>query len=116
MTALDTVAAHWPRVNELLDQALAMPPEGRARWIDALDGEAPGIQQSLREIFAGRTVAVIAYRISSVRDCDQIAVLEGGRITELGSHKELLLQGGFYARLARQQALEEELEEMGAVA
>jgi ATP-binding cassette subfamily B protein len=61
-------------------------------------------------------VVCISHRISSVRGCDQIVVLEGGRITERGSHRELLLAGGFYARTARQQVLEEELDEIGAVA
>ena len=74
------------------------------------------LQRSLAEVFAGRTVICISHRISSVRDCDQIIVLEGGRISERGSHRELLLAGGFYARTARQQALEEELDGMGAVA
>jgi ABC-type multidrug transport system fused ATPase/permease subunit len=46
-----------------------------------------------------------------VRDCDRIVVLEDGEITEEGTHKELLLHGGLYARLARQQALEDELAE-----
>jgi ATP-binding cassette subfamily B protein len=63
-------------------------------------------------VFGGRSVVCISHRISSVRDCDQIVVLEDGRITQRGSHKELLLAGGFYARTARQQALEAELEDV----
>ncbi len=58
----------------------------------------------------------ISHRISSVRACDQIIVLEDGSITEKGTHAELLLAGGYYARTARHQALEEELDDMGAVA
>jgi ATP-binding cassette subfamily B protein len=82
--------------------------------VDAATEQA--IQRSLAEVFAERTVICISHRISSVRDCDQIVVLEEGRISERGSHRELLLAGGFYARTARQQALEEELDGMGAVA
>jgi ATP-binding cassette subfamily B protein len=77
--------------------------------VDAATEEA--IQRELAEVFAGRTVLVISHRISSVRDCDQIIVLADGAISERGTHKELLLHGGFYARLARQQALEDALEE-----
>ena len=77
--------------------------------MDAATEEA--IQTSLAEVFGGRTVVIISHRISSVRDCDRIIVLEEGTVTEQGSHNELLLHGGFYARLARQQALEAELEE-----
>jgi ABC-type multidrug transport system fused ATPase/permease subunit len=51
-----------------------------------------------------------------VRDCDQIIVLDGGEIAERGNHQELMLAGGFYARTARQQALKEEIDDMGAVA
>jgi ATP-binding cassette subfamily B protein len=104
-TALARALALDPRIL-ILDDTLSS--------VDAATEQA--IQRSLAEAFAGRTVICISHRISSVRDCDQIIVLEGGRISERGSHRELLLAGGFYARTARQQALEEELDEMGAVA
>jgi ATP-binding cassette subfamily B protein len=107
------------RQRTALARALALDPsililDDTLSSVDAATEQA--IQRSLAEVFAGRTVICISHRISSVRDCDQIIVLEGGRISERGSHRELLLAGGFYARTARQQALEEELDEMGAVA
>jgi ATP-binding cassette subfamily B protein len=107
------------RQRAALARALALDPrililDDTLASVDAETEEA--IRRSLREIFAGRTVVVISHRISSVRECDQIVVLEDGELTEQGSHKELLLKGGLYARLARQQALEQEIEQAGAVA
>ncbi|NNL66942.1 MAG: ABC transporter ATP-binding protein [Myxococcales bacterium] len=105
------------RQRTALARALALDPsililDDTLSSVDAATEEA--IQRRLAESFGGRTVVVISHRISSVRDCDQIIVLEDGALTEQGSHKELLLHGGFYARLARQQALEQELEEVVA--
>jgi len=102
------------RQRTALARALALDPkililDDTLSSVDAATEEA--IQTSLAEVFGGRTVVIISHRISSVRDCDRIVVLEQGAVTEEGSHKELLLHGGFYARLARQQALEAELEE-----
>ena len=74
------------------------------------------IQRGLGEVFEGRTVVLISHRISTVRGADQIIVIDGGRIVERGRHDELVAAGGLYARLASQQALEEELEEEEAVA
>jgi ATP-binding cassette subfamily B multidrug efflux pump len=104
-TALARALALDPRIL-ILDDTLSS--------VDAATEQA--IQKSLDEVFAGRTVVCISHRIGSVRDCDQIIVLEAGRITEQGTHAELLLAGGFYARTAREQALEDELDDMGEVA
>jgi ATP-binding cassette subfamily B protein len=65
------------------------------------------IQEELESVFAGRTVVVVSSRVSAVRGCDQIAVLDAGRIVELGRHADLVRGGGLYARLAREQAEEE---------
>ena len=65
---------------------------------------------SLDRAGTGRTVILIAHRISTIRHADQIAVLDKGRIVELGTHDELMERDGLYADMARRQVLAEELE------
>ncbi|MEU5103925.1 MULTISPECIES: ABC transporter ATP-binding protein [unclassified Streptomyces] len=59
------------------------------------------VQEAIDTLSAGRTTITIAHRLSTVRDADQIVVLDGGRIAERGSHDELLVMGGRYAALVR---------------
>ncbi|NUP42316.1 MAG: ABC transporter ATP-binding protein [Streptomyces sp.] len=59
------------------------------------------VQQAIDTLSAGRTTITIAHRLSTVRDADQIVVLDGGHIAEQGSHEELLAKGGRYAALVR---------------
>ncbi|MEV4514730.1 ABC transporter ATP-binding protein [Dactylosporangium sp. NPDC049525] len=69
-----------------------------------LDSESEAaIQQALETTLAGRTSLVIAHRLSTVRNADQILVIDGGRIRERGTHDELIAAGGLYADLYRTQ-------------
>ncbi|MEV6370594.1 ABC transporter ATP-binding protein [Micromonospora sp. WP24] len=69
-----------------------------------LDSESEAaVQRALSVALAGRTALVIAHRLSTVRDADQILVLDGGRIVERGKHDELVAVGGLYAELYRTQ-------------
>jgi subfamily B ATP-binding cassette protein HlyB/CyaB len=66
----------------------------------ALDYESERIiQDNMQAIAKGRTVFIIAHRLSAVQRADRIIVIEQGRIVEQGSHDNLLRQGGHYARL-----------------
>ncbi|WP_299734241.1 type I secretion system permease/ATPase [uncultured Endozoicomonas sp.] len=75
----------------------------------ALDYESEHIiQQNMKKISQGRTVFIIAHRLSTVRDANRIIVMDKGRIVEEGSHDQLVKQGGHYARLnAHQHGLRE---------
>ncbi|MBW4501890.1 MAG: ATP-binding cassette domain-containing protein [Scytonema hyalinum WJT4-NPBG1] len=57
------------------------------------------VQSALDDLSRDRTTLVIAHRLSTVQKADQIAVLDQGRVVEVGNHKELLQKGGFYSRL-----------------
>jgi subfamily B ATP-binding cassette protein HlyB/CyaB len=62
------------------------------------------IQQNMERIAMGRTVIIIAHRLSTVRRCDRILTIERGRLIEDGSHDQLIRTGGRYASLHRLQS------------
>lgn len=61
------------------------------------------IQKAMKELMKGRTSFVIAHRLSTIRDAELILVMNNGTVIEMGNHKELLAQGGFYADLYNSQ-------------
>jgi ATP-binding cassette subfamily B protein len=102
------------RQRTALARALALQPsililDDTLSSVDAETEEA--IRRGLADVFRGRSVVVISHRIASVRDADQIVVLDAGRIVERGRHDDLLAADGLYARLAREQAAEDDLDE-----
>ena len=67
------------------------------------------ILSRLRGVMRQRTSIIVSHRISTVRDADQIFVLDDGRIAERGTHDALVAHDGLYAAMYRKQLLEEEL-------
>jgi ATP-binding cassette subfamily B protein len=94
--------------------ALAAPPvlvlDDALSSVDTRTERA--ILEALREVLRDRTSIVIAHRISTIQQADVIAVIEDGRIAEIGNHDSLLAHDGLYAALYRQQSLEEEIAEL----
>jgi ATP-binding cassette subfamily B protein len=100
------------RQRAALARALALDPAILVLddTFSAVDAETEvEIQRQLEDFLEGRTVVIVSSRVSAVRQADQIVVLDAGRVAELGTHAELVVAGGLYARLAREQAEEEAL-------
>jgi ATP-binding cassette, subfamily B, multidrug efflux pump len=97
-TALARAIAIDPRIL-IMDDALSA--------VDTYTEEE--ILSRLRGVMRERTSIIVSHRISTVREADQILVLDGGRIAERGTHDTLVSRGGLYADLYKKQLLEEEL-------
>jgi ATP-binding cassette subfamily B protein len=97
-TAIARAVVTDPRIL-ILDDALSA--------VDTYTEEE--ILSRLRSVMKERTAIIISHRISTVRDADQIVVLDAGRVVEKGKHDELIRLGGVYAELYKKQLLEEEL-------
>ena len=61
------------------------------------------IVENLADFYRGRTVVIVAHRLSTVRDADQIVVLDGGKVIETGNHESLTEKRGAYYRLVKNQ-------------
>ena len=73
----------------------------------SLDAESESlVQDALQKLMARRTSLVIAHRLSTVRDADNVAVIDGGRVIETGTHGQLMNSDGLYRRLVRRQLVE----------
>ncbi|PYV65763.1 MAG: multidrug ABC transporter ATP-binding protein, partial [Acidobacteria bacterium] len=83
----------------------------------ALDSESEALVQSaLQNLMAGRTVVVIAHRLSTVRRADRIAVIENGTIADIGTHEQLMQKLGTYRRLYELQFIEVDSPRVGVPA
>lgn len=99
-TAIARAIIREPHILILDDSLSAVDTETERKIIDGL-----------RVVAKGRTVILIAHRISTLRHADQIVVLNQGRLVEQGHHDELVAQGGHYAELERLQRLAKDLDQ-----
>ena len=97
-TAISRAVIRDPKIL-ILDDALSS--------VDTYTEEQ--ILNELKKVMRGRTSILISHRVSTVKEADEIIVLDHGEIVERGSHDELLERGGYYAELHKRQLLEEEL-------
>jgi ATP-binding cassette subfamily B protein len=97
-TAISRAVLRDPRIL-ILDDSLSS--------VDTYTEEQ--ILRELKDVMRNRTSILISHRVSTVKEADEIIVLDQGRIVERGTHADLLARGGYYAELHQRQLLEEEL-------
>ena len=97
-TAISRAVIRDPKIL-ILDDALSS--------VDTYTEER--ILHELKQVMRNRTSILISHRVSTVKEADEIIVMDAGQIVERGTHSELLARGGYYAELHRRQLLEEEL-------
>src|SRR5262249_49782531 len=97
-TAISRAVVRDPRIL-ILDDSLSS--------VDTYTEEQ--ILRGLKNVMRDRTSILISHRVSTVKDADEIVVLDDGQIVERGTHAQLLERDGYYAELHRRQLLEEEL-------
>jgi ATP-binding cassette subfamily B protein len=92
LLAFARALAHEPTILVLDEATSSVDPE--TEWL---------IQDALAKLLAGHTAVVIAHRLSTIENADRILVLHKGELREQGTHRELLVRAGIYARLYRMQ-------------
>jgi len=93
-----------PKILVLDDPLSAVDARTERAILDAIDEER-----------ARRSVILVTHRVAAAARCDQIVVLDQGRVVERGTHQELIALGGIYARFAEEQRIQSELERLGEV-
>jgi ATP-binding cassette subfamily B protein len=91
-----------PKILVLDDPLSAVDARTEKRILEAIDRQRQH-----------RSVVLITHRVAAAARCDQIVVLDHGRVVEQGTHTELIAAGGLYARFAEEQRIESELAELG---
>ncbi|VDM71318.1 unnamed protein product [Strongylus vulgaris] len=86
-------------------QTSAKLANAHAFIMDTTDGYNTNVQEAISKNLKGRTVVLIAHRLSTVENADKIVVINKGRVEQMGTHKELINQEGMYKLLVQRQMM-----------